>query len=254
MAGGTLVVSRAKKNYAHYKERFEALGFEDVTVTGKDKEGLSMLIGEMEPSLVIIGASFYKCSTPYMVGELIKRFPDLHIAAVSIGCEYPADLGMYFKVNGAKAYITSFDGLEQFYFGLNEVRNGREYLSPSAQERLHIREEYPMPSEIITKRRLEVLRCVCNGFSDEEAADNLAVSKRTISNEKYIMFNSLKLRNEKELIRVAIHMKWIDPDELVFYGRDYVLKPVPDFYKDHKYVNAREKGIGERRQWERKRA
>jgi len=237
--GGTLVVSRRINNFTHYQKRFSELGFRNVTITAKEKDGLDMLIRDMKPDLVIIGAGFYKCVTPYMVGELKRKFKKLNIAAVSIGCDYPADLGMYFVVNGAKGYVTSTDGLEQFYSGLDEIRRGGEYLSPSAQERINMRSAYPMPVELITKRRLEIIRCVCNGFSDNESADLLGVSAKTVSNEKNIIFTSLNLRNEKELIRVANHMNWINPDELIFFGRDYVLKPVPDINK--KYVSNNQK-------------
>jgi DNA-binding NarL/FixJ family response regulator len=233
MAGGTLVVSRAVNLHPYYKERFEELRYKNVTVTGKDKDGLSMAIRDMKPDIVFIGASFYKCSTPYMVGELLHEFPKLRIAAVATGSEYPANLGMYFMVNGAIGYLAKFDGIEQFYNGFEEIRKGNEYISPSAKKSINIRSEYPMPSQIITKRQLEVIRCVSNGFTDREAADTLAVSKRTVSNEKKIICTSLNVRNEKELIRVALHMKWINSEELIFYGRDYVLKPVPD--KDKKF-------------------
>jgi len=232
--GGTLVVSRRINNFNYYKKRFEELGFENVTVTGKDKDALNTLIRDMKPDLVIISANFYKCSTPYMVGELVRRFDDIKIAAVVVGFDYPADLGMYFVVNGAVGYVTSTDGLEQFYTGLEIIRKGGKYLSPSAQERINIRSEYPMPAGLITRRQLEVLRCVCNGFSDIETADNLGISERTVSNEKKILFTSLNLRNEKELIRVADYMNWVNFDQLVFYGRDYVLKPVPDINKKFK--------------------
>jgi len=229
--GGTLVISRRIKNFSFYQKQCEELGFKNVTITAKEKDALNMLIREIKPDLVIIGASFYKCCTPYMVGELKRKFTKLNIVAVSIGCDYPPELGMYFIINGAKGYITSTDGLDQFYIGLEEIRKGKEYLSPSAKERIDIRSEYPMPVELITKRRLEIIRCVCNGFSDSESADTLGISTRTVSNEKKIIFTSLNLRNEKELIRVANYMKWINPDELNFYGRDYILKPVPDMNK-----------------------
>jgi hypothetical protein len=35
------------------------------------------------------------------------------------------------------------------------------------------------------------------------------------------------VRNENELIRAAIYLGIIDPKELDFYGRDYVLNPKP---------------------------
>jgi len=234
MKGGTLLVSRAVQLHKYYTKRLDEFGFKNISVTEKDKGGLNMLIDDMKPDLVIIGAGFYKCSTPYMVGELLRDFPNINIAAVAVGNDYPAELGMNFIVNGAKGFVSLYDGLEHFYKGLNELSKGREYISPAVQKRIDMRSEFPDPAEKITKRQIEIIRCVSNGFSDKEAAETMAVSVRTISNEKNIIFTKLNVRNEKELIRVAIHMNWINPDELVFYGGDYVLKPVPDIKKKYK--------------------
>jgi hypothetical protein len=37
---------------------------------------------------------------------------------------------MYFILNGVNAYVTSFEGVDEWYKGLEEVRKGREYISP----------------------------------------------------------------------------------------------------------------------------
>jgi glycine/serine hydroxymethyltransferase len=67
MAGGTLVISRAVNNHAHYKKRFEALGFHDVTLTALEKDALNSLIRELKPSLIMMGARFYQCCTPFLM-------------------------------------------------------------------------------------------------------------------------------------------------------------------------------------------
>jgi len=243
MTGGTLVVSRAVKLHNYYKKIFDDLGYTSVSITSKEKDGLRMLISDMKPKLVLISANFYKCSTPYMLGELIHLFPEINFAAISIDIEYPPELGMYFLVNGAKGFVSSVDGLDQFYNGLKELSKGKKYISPSVQERINMRSEFPNPADFITKRQIEVLRCICNGFSEKEVAETLAISVRTVSNEKNVICTFLNVRNEKELIRVAIYMKWINPDELIFYGGDFVLKPVPDVKK--KFKKKKEKNIKE---------
>ena len=70
MKGGTLMISRAVKNHSYYKGRLEALGFSNVTLTALEKDGLNSLIRDLEPDLIMMGARFYECSTPYMMGEL----------------------------------------------------------------------------------------------------------------------------------------------------------------------------------------
>ena len=62
MKGGTLLISRAVKNHAHYKKRLEALGFRNVTVTALEKDALYSLIREIKPELILMSVRFYHCS------------------------------------------------------------------------------------------------------------------------------------------------------------------------------------------------
>jgi DNA-binding NarL/FixJ family response regulator len=233
MAGGTLVVSRAELLHTHIKKRFEELGFDTVTVTAVEKDGLNMLIGELKPRLVIMGAGFYQSATPFMAGGILRRFKGLNIAAVTLA-PYPADYGMAFIANGVKSYITVYDGIEQFYEGLARVKEGESFVSPSVQRRMEIRDELPRPSAEITGRELEVLRFVRNGFTGPEIAMELAVSLRTVNFHKNEMYTKLSVRNENELVRVADYLKLIKQDELIFYGRNYVLSPRPGKRKGKK--------------------
>jgi hypothetical protein len=94
MAGGTLMVSRYVKNHAHYKKRLEALGFRKVEVVNLARDGLYNHIDDMKPDRVLMGARFFHCCTPFLMGELRKTFPNKPLVALCIG-EYPVDLAMY---------------------------------------------------------------------------------------------------------------------------------------------------------------
>jgi hypothetical protein len=146
MTGGTLVVSRDVKLHAHYKERFEQLGFRNVTVTGAEKDGLNMIINELKPRLVVMGCRFYKCATPYMICLLLHQYPELNIAAVSLE-DYPADLAMALIINGVKSYVKWVDGKDQFYMGLNFIKEVKKYVSPLVEERRETRNDLPGPSQ-----------------------------------------------------------------------------------------------------------
>jgi two-component system invasion response regulator UvrY len=221
------MVSRAKKLFPHIKKRLVDLGFTDVEITGEEKDSLNMVINEMRPKLVLMGSGFYQCCTPYMMGQLLRQFPKLNIAAISV-CHYPADLAMHFIVNGAKSYVNFLEGPDEFYRGLKETREGKNYISPQVQERIEIRREMPPPATDLTPRQIEVVRLLCNGFSGYEIADVLHISKRTVDTHKTDVYTLLNVRNENELIRVALYQKIISMDELVFFGSNFQLNPRPE--------------------------
>ena len=75
------------------------MGFENVTLTDLEKDALDMLIKDKKPDLIIIGARFFQRSTPYLMGELKKKFKEITMAAVSIG-HFPPEVTMKFILNG----------------------------------------------------------------------------------------------------------------------------------------------------------
>jgi len=226
MAGGTLVISRAEKNHATYKTQLENLGFRNVTVTSLEKDAQYALIRELKPDLLLMSARFYQCCTPFLMGELHKTFPKIKMAAVCLE-DYPADIAMYFILNGINSYITYFDGEEQFYKGLVEIAKGRDYISPAVVERINLRWEKPDPAGKISERHKQVIRLICCGFKDKEIADVLAVSRNTIVNHKTSLFTTLNVRSPIELVRTVLTLEIVRLEELYFYPKEYTLNPLP---------------------------
>jgi len=227
MAGGTLIISREVNNHAFFKKRFEALGFSNVTLTALEKDALYFLIRDLKPELVMIGAKFYQCCTPFLMGELRKTFPEINMAALCLG-EYPPDIAMYFVLNGINSYVNSFDGFEEFYRGLSEIANGRDYVSPAVVERIRLRREYPDPAGKITKRHREIIRLVCCGFRDMDIAEIMAIAKSTVENHKNDIYKSLNVHNAVELIRAALTLEIVKLEEIYFYPKSLTVQPRPD--------------------------
>jgi DNA-binding NarL/FixJ family response regulator len=228
MPGGTLIMSREKRLYPYFRQRLSELGFTNFELTGEERDSLNWLINDLKPRLVLVGSVFYECSTPFMMRQLLKTFPKLNIAAVSLFCKIPDDLGAWFIYNGVKSYINFLEGPDEFYAGLEKVREGEKYVSPGVTERIHMRRELAAPAGNISPRQIEIIRLLCNGFTGAEICDVLAIAEDTLSVQKRNIYTCLNIRNEKELIRVALFHKWITVEELVFFGRRYVLNPRPE--------------------------
>ena len=214
------MVSRAVNLHPHFKKRLEALCFEDVTITGADRDGLNMVIREIKPRLILIGSAFYDCSTPYMMKELLKTFPKLNIAAVSVLNSYTAFRATEFIFNGVHSYLNVLEGIEEFHRGLQEVRKGNVYISPEVQRKIENKTSCRFTAEELTPKHIEVIRLLGNGFTTIEAAETLGCSKRTVDTHKSDMYAILNVRNENELIRFALFKGIIDAEELHFFPRD----------------------------------
>lgn len=222
-----MIVSREKKLYPYFQTRLAELGFTNFEITGEERDSLNFVINERHPRLVLVESIFYSCSTPFMMRQLLKLFPKLNIAAVSLYCKIPDDLGAWFIYNGVKSYINFLEGPDEFFAGLEKVRQGEEYIAPGVLERMNMRRELADPAGNITDRQIEIIRLLCNGFTGREICDVLAIADDTLSVQKRNIYTNLNVRNENELIRVALFLNWITVEELVFFGREYVLHPKP---------------------------
>ena len=215
MAGGTLFISRAYNLYSHYKKELDKAGFADIQITGEEKDSLNMLINEIKPRLVLIDADFHNYSTPFMMGELLKVFPKLNIAAVAL-CEYSIKIAMTFILYGVKSYVDYWDGIEEFQLGLSKIREGKSYISPKVIDYMENNHDYSEQKISITGRELEVLRWVCSGLSGDEIGYVLQISRRTVEEHKKNLRKIWRLQNERELISMAFCLGVITKDDINF--------------------------------------
>jgi DNA-binding NarL/FixJ family response regulator len=212
----TLLVTRAENNHTYYRKQLEGVGFKNVTVTSLDRDALNMFIRDLNPNLLMMGARFYECSTPYMMGELKKQFPDINMAALSLEA-YPPDLAMYFILNGIRSYDTAFDGFDKFFDGLRAINFGKKYISQSVQERMKLRIMPMKPAGKISMRHYDVLRLVCCGLNNTEIAETLYITRKTVYSHIREIYRSLNVRKPVELVRTALKQKIITEDELFFF-------------------------------------
>jgi DNA-binding NarL/FixJ family response regulator len=202
-----------------------------VAITALEKDALLSLIQDMKPNIVMMGARFYECATPYQIGELKRVFPAVYFAALCIGY-YPEELAMYFILNGAKSYVTTFYGLDYWYEGLENIRMGKQYIIPAINKCIFARKIYPESAKRLTRRRRGVVRFLCCGFRDGEIADMLCISKRTVDSHKTEIFRSLNVRSIDELIRAALTNGFVTLEEIQFYPKGLVLNPEPEKKKN----------------------
>jgi len=226
MTGGILIVSRNVNLHSFYKQKLEARGFTNVSMTAADKDGLIMIINELKPRLIMIDSCFNQCATHYMIKCLINCYKKIKFVVVSFS-DYPAELAMWLVINGVNSYISFLDGVEQFNFGLDCVRDGKVYISDAVREKIDNREFFPPVASDISERGMEVMRLIFNGFYGYEIADVLHISRRTVEHHRKELYNNLGIRNEIELVRIAGYLRLVNSDELIFYGGKYEISPKP---------------------------
>jgi DNA-binding NarL/FixJ family response regulator len=101
---------------------------------------------------------------------------------------------------------------EEFLFGLENVANGRFYISTLNVSEALVNQKlqgYPHSIEDIslTTRELEILNLISLGFNDKEIGCHIHLSKRTIDGYRNSLLFKFGVRNTAQLIRLAFEKK-----------------------------------------------
>jgi DNA-binding NarL/FixJ family response regulator len=219
LPGGTLFVSRKTAIFSWLKGAFVETGFRDITVTTFDKDALAFQLNELKPRHVFMDSAFYSGVTPYMIGKLLVKFPKLRIHIVNFG-DFPDSLAMRFVFHGAKSYLDFRDGHDEFRAGLKKIFSGEDYYSQGVEAQFEEKNEMPKLTREVTDREWQVLFLVCNGFTEEKIAYNLAISRRTVDTHISNLHNILDAKKGGDLIRKALCLGWVKKEHLCFHGAD----------------------------------
>jgi DNA-binding NarL/FixJ family response regulator len=235
---GTLVVSRAVKLFPEMKGWLESFGFHNVDTTGEERDSLNMVINDMQPQLVLIESSFYQAATPLRMGQLLQNFPKLNIAAVSLN-EYPVSLAAWFIWHGVRSYISLWDGLTEFSLGLQEVREGKSYISPNVRRLIDLFPEWPKTRDKATKRLMEILVLLCNGFMAESIGEELGITRNTIYTHLDRLYNTFDVHSREEMVALAWGLELVTEKDMRFFDRRKKLETLPEWAAAKQKMNRR---------------
>jgi len=241
LEGGTLFISRTTSIFSWLESAFDDSGYRNVTLSSLDRDALAFQLNELKPGNVFINSEFYSGVTPYMVGELLARFPKLKISVVNFG-NFPDSLAVRFIFHGAKSYFDFNDGSGEFRKGLKIIQAGQDYYSPGVERQLKACDEKPNLAKEVTDRQWQVLFLVCNGFKDDQIVANLAISKRTVDTHIENLYEIFDVDKRGDLLRKALCMGWVEKEHLCFHGTDINMPQRPS----RKRANINKKEIGNR--------
>jgi len=226
--GGVLMLSRAAELQTEIKGWLEASGFEDVAVTGKENEELNTAICNKKPRLVIIDSLFYQDGTACRVGDLVKVFPKLNVAVVSFH-DFDASRASWFIWEGAKSYLSLWEGYGEFQRGLRIVREGGQYISPKVQRLIDHCGEWPDTKNKMTKRQKECLVMLCCGIIPLQIGKILNISKSTVDRHLDDLYRTFHAGSRTEMVALAWEMELVTPKDIHLYNRKKERLPLPEW-------------------------
>jgi DNA-binding NarL/FixJ family response regulator len=146
---------------------------------------------------------------------ILEKNPDAKILALSNYNEY-----MYIDrmvKTGVKGFILKNVTPEELIKAIETILNGGNYFSNdvaikllnfgkenSDSSRIQLRNSNAIGCEDLSTREMEVLKLVGEAKSNDEIAEQLNISKRTVESHKQNLLRKIGVKNTNELIRFAV--------------------------------------------------
>lgn len=115
---------------------------------------------------------------------------------------------------GAKGYLVKNISYDELLFAVKHISNGGQYLCDGLSQQLisYLREQpnldrkgwNPLDNEDISERELEVLSLIAEGYTNNEIAEKLFLSKRTIEGHRQNLIDKTGTKNSASLIKYAV--------------------------------------------------
>jgi DNA-binding NarL/FixJ family response regulator len=111
---------------------------------------------------------------------------------------------------GAQGYIVKQDAVDNIATALQETLDGRRYLSPEIAKQLQnngledqLRSSHDLV-DLLTDRELEIFELIGKGRDVREISEALNVSPKTVETHRTNIKQKLKLKNSRQVARVAL--------------------------------------------------
>ena len=106
---------------------------------------------------------------------------------------------------GADGYLLKAAADEDLIRAIRSVAAGERYVHPSLGAALAAPAERNGPLDELTSREREVLRLLALGHTNQEIAERLVVSVRTVESHRAHVMTKLRVSTRAGLVRTALH-------------------------------------------------
>lgn len=189
----------------------------DVVAEAADGEEAVKLAGSARPDVAIIDISMPKLDGIEATRQIKALYPAV---AILILTAYDDDQFVFSLLEaGAAGYLLKSVRGRELIDAVRAVYAGESVLHPAIARKVlnrfalgKPREEKPL--EVLSKRETEVLRLATRGLSNQDIADELCLSLRTVQAHLGHIFNKLQVSSRTEAVVRAIKEGWITLDDV----------------------------------------
>jgi DNA-binding NarL/FixJ family response regulator len=179
----------------------------EVAGSAMNAESAFELIKETLPQVIIMDITLPGMSGIELTKLVKEKFPSIKVLGVSMHTNILLIKQML--INGASGYVSKTSSFEEMSQAILAVQQGQRFICKDVKDYITnqvINEEEGDPAfkvNQLTRRELEIVNMIKDGYSSKEIAEKLFISKRTVEVHRYNIFRKLDVNNITSLIKVT---------------------------------------------------
>ena len=179
----------------------------DLCVVGEASSGdeALFLVKNHNPDVLILDMKM-----PGMDGwEVTRRLKQMnaHVKIIVLSAHSSQPFPTRVLQMGAMGYLSKESAMDEMVMAIRQVARGQRYVSAKIAQQMAINSlstEEGSPFERLSEREMQVLLMLAKGLSVSLIAKTLFLSSKTVNGYRYRMFEKLNIKNDVELIFLAM--------------------------------------------------
>ncbi len=187
---------------------------ENIKIVGEASNGQEAIdfFKKQPTDVVIMDIRMPEMSGIETTKYLTEHYPGVKILALTMHDE-EAFISKMLQA-GASGYLLKNVGKEEFITAINKIYKGENYFSLDVATKMMTKfmsskpsdDDEPIENENLqlTKREIEVIKLIAEGYTSHDIAEKLFISPRTVDTHRRNLLQKLNVKNTAELIKFAI--------------------------------------------------
>jgi two-component system response regulator NreC len=193
-----------------------------VVAEASDGEEALRLTQRHKPDVVIMDISMPKLDGIEATKLIKERQPEVKVIILSV--HEDEEYAYQILRAGASGYLSKNSSRKEIFKAVRSAMSGEQFFSPGISriivegfvKRAKEQEQEDLPSSAtadqkLTKREIEVLKYIAEGYTNRQIAEALFLSFRTINTHRANIMQKLNIHDTAGLVRYAMNMGLIKP-------------------------------------------
>ncbi len=186
----------------------------EISIAGEAMNGKELMekIEHSKPDVILMDISLPDISGIELTKQITQQFPDIKVVILSMYTQ--EDFITNAIAAGAKGYLPKNTTRQELLNAIIAVHNGKEYYNDAVSK--IILENYistvrkskesitEKDAETLSSREKQILKLYIEGMSNQQIADKLFISIRTVESHKNHIMQKLGVKSTVELVKYAI--------------------------------------------------